>query len=72
MGMRADVRAPASLSKPFKGPERRQVAAQKPKQQATAKPFKAPSQAPAAARNAPPTLTTKVTPAGGDDDWETF
>jgi methyl-accepting chemotaxis protein len=72
MGMRADVRAPASLSKPFKGPERRLVAAQKPKQQAAAKPFKAPSQAPAAPRSAPPTLTTKVTPAGGDDDWETF
>jgi methyl-accepting chemotaxis protein len=72
MGMRADVRAPASQSKPFKGAERRLVSAQKPKQQATAKPFMAPSQAPAAARSAPPTLTTKVTPAGGDEDWETF
>jgi methyl-accepting chemotaxis protein len=72
MGLRADVRAPASLSKPFKGAERRLVAAPKPKQQAAAKPFKPAAKAPAPARAAPPTLTAKVTPAGGDEEWETF
>jgi hypothetical protein len=71
--MKADVRTPASLSKPFKGAERRLVAAPKPKQQAAVKPFKAaPAKAPAPARAAPPTLTAKVTPAGGDEEWETF
>jgi methyl-accepting chemotaxis protein len=72
MGMKADVRAPASRSKPFKGAERRLDAAPKAKQQAAAKPFKAPTKAPAPARAAPPTLTAKVTPAGGDEEWETF
>ncbi len=73
MGTRADVRTPTSLSKPFKGAERRLVAAPKPKQQAATKPFKAaPAKAPTPARAAPPTLTAKVTPAGGDDEWETF
>jgi len=75
MGMRADVRAPVSLSKPFQGTERRLVVAPKP--QAAAKPFKAPVKAPvkaaaAAPRPIPPKLTTKVTPAGGDEEWETF
>ena len=72
MGMRADVRAPASLSKPFKGAERRLVAAPKPKQQAAAKPFKPAAKATTPPRAAPPTLTAKVTPAGGDEEWETF
>jgi hypothetical protein len=76
MGMKADVRAPASLSKPFQGAERRLVAPAKPRQQATAKPFKAAAKAPVPARVAPPTLTAKVTPkatpAGGDEEWETF
>ena len=74
MGMKADVRAPASLSKPFKGAERRLDGAPKPRPQAAAaaKPFKAPAKAPAPARAAPPTLTAKVTPAGGDEEWETF
>jgi hypothetical protein len=72
MGMKADVRAPASLSKPFKGAERRLVAPPKPRQQAAAKPFKPAAKAPVPARAAPPTLTAKVTPAGGDEEWETF
>jgi methyl-accepting chemotaxis protein len=70
MGMKADVRAPTSQSKPFKGAERRLTAAApkpKPKAQAAAKPFTAPAKA-----AAPPTLTAKITPAGGDDEWETF
>jgi methyl-accepting chemotaxis protein len=72
IGMKADVRAPASLSKPFKGAERRLVAAPKPKQQAAAKPFKPAAKAPTPPRAVPPTLTAKVTPAGGDEEWETF
>jgi methyl-accepting chemotaxis protein len=76
MGMKADVRAQASLSKPFKGAERRLVVPPKPKQQAAAKPFKPVAKAPTPARPAPPTLTAKVaakaTPAGGDEEWETF
>ena len=75
MGMKADVRAPTSPSKPFKGPERRLIAASKPKQQAAPKPFKAAAAKapkPAPARATPPTLTAKVTPAGGDEEWETF
>ena len=68
--MKADVRKSASLSKPFKGAERRLVVPPKPKQQAAAAPAKEPSRA------APPTLTAKLTakatPAGGDEEWETF
>ncbi len=73
MGMRADVRAPASLSKPFKGTERRADALPKSKPQAAApQPVKAPVKAAAAPRPAPPKLTAVATPAGGDDEWETF
>ncbi len=72
MGMKADVRAPASPSKPFQGAERRLVAAPKPRQQAAAKPFKPAAKAPVPARAAPPTLTAKVTPAASDEEWETF
>jgi len=63
------VRAPSSQGKPFKGPERRGDAAARPK---PAAPRPAPKAAPAATPAAPPKLTAKVTPAGGDDDWETF
>jgi methyl-accepting chemotaxis protein len=72
MGTRADVRVPASLNKPFKGAERRLVAAAKPKQQAAAKPFKAPAKAPVPPRPTPPTLTAKVAPSASDEEWETF
>ncbi len=69
--VRAEVRAPASQNKPFKGPERRAVPRSSgPTQQAAAKPFKAPS--PTAAKPAPTTVTAKAAPAGGDDEWETF
>jgi methyl-accepting chemotaxis protein len=76
MGMKADVRKTASPSKPFKGPERRLVAAPKP--QAAARPFKAAAKAatapvsPAPARPSPPTLTAKVTASASDEEWETF
>jgi len=61
------VRSPASQGKPFKGEERRADAAPKGKS-------KPAPQAPAAKgpRAEPPTLTAKVTPAKGDDEWETF
>jgi hypothetical protein len=72
MGTRADVRTPASLNKPFKGAERRLVAAPKPKQQPAAKPFKAAPKAATPARVTPPTLTAKVAPAASDEEWETF
>jgi methyl-accepting chemotaxis protein len=72
MGTRADVRTPASKHKPFKGAERRLVAAPKPKQQAAPKPFKAAPKAATPARVTPPTLTAKVAPAASDEEWETF
>ena len=57
---RTAVRAPAAQAKPFKGAERRSIAAPKPP---------APKPAPAAAA---PKTQSKPAPAGGDDDWETF
>ncbi|TAH10879.1 MAG: HAMP domain-containing protein [Curvibacter sp.] len=79
------VRSAAPKATPFKGPERRnspdagpaaRAATPKPaaaKAPPASKP--APAQPPAAAK-APakvvPKTSTKVTPAGGDDDWETF
>ena len=62
---RTAVRAPAAQAKPFKGTERRALAA--PKGGAASKPA-APKPAPAAA----PKTQSKSAPAGGDDDWETF
>nr|WP_315488564.1 methyl-accepting chemotaxis protein [uncultured Rhodoferax sp.] len=62
---RTAVRAPAAQAKPFKGTERRALAA--PKGGAASKPA-APKPAPAAA----PKTQSKPAPAGGDDDWETF
>ena len=60
------VRAPDSSSKPFKGQERRGGAR-------AARPAQAPTRA-AAPTHKPvaPKLTTVATPAGGDDEWETF
>jgi uncharacterized phage infection (PIP) family protein YhgE len=72
MPSKAGVRSVSANSKPFKGEERRAVPRAQAKPQAAAKPFKPATPAPAAARQSPPTLTAKVTPAGGDDEWETF
>jgi methyl-accepting chemotaxis protein len=72
MPSKVGVRAPASNSKPFKGEERRGDAMPKAKPQPAAKPFKAPVKAAAAASTVAPKLSAVATPAGGDDDWETF
>ena len=63
----------------FKGPERRTDGkpAASPARAAMSKPV-APKPTPSAVKTAPvltamaPKTSTKVTPAGGDDDWETF
>ncbi len=70
LGMKAEVRAPVTLGKPFQGPVRRLDG--RPQQQAAPKPLKLAVKAPAPTRMAPPTLLAKVTPAGGDEEWETF
>ena len=65
----------SSSPKPFAGPNRR-LEAPKP----AAKPASATAYKPAAPKTAPvhkaaaaaPKTSSKVTPAGGDDDWETF
>jgi methyl-accepting chemotaxis protein len=62
------VRSPNSQGKPFNGEERRADAAAKAKPAAP----KAAAPGPAPVRAEPPTLTAKVTPAKGDDEWETF
>jgi methyl-accepting chemotaxis protein len=72
MPSKVGVRAPASQSKPFKGEERRADAKPKAKPQQAAKPFKAPEKKAPAANVVPPKLSAVATPAGGDDDWETF
>jgi methyl-accepting chemotaxis protein len=66
--VRTTVRATAPVSKPFQGGERRTIATVQPK----SKP--APARAPAARPvSLPmPKTTAKASPAGGDDDWETF
>jgi methyl-accepting chemotaxis protein len=79
------VRSSAPKATPFKGPERRnspdagpaaRAAAPKPAAAKAPPPSKpATSTPPAAAKAAAkvvPKTSTKVTPAGGDDDWETF
>ena len=68
---RTAVRAPPAQAKPFKGDERRALAApagagRKPAPSATKPPTARP--APGAA----PKTQSKPAPAGGDDDWETF
>jgi methyl-accepting chemotaxis protein len=79
----APVRSASAPSTPFKGAERRLAAPAKPKAAASAaaaKPRPAappmPAAQPNATRSAPqhvvPKTSTKITPAGGDDDWETF
>jgi methyl-accepting chemotaxis protein len=69
---KAAVRSNLPKSVPFKDPERRlQRAAAKPVTKTTpsaAKPALLPAQLPKPA----PVQTAKTTPAGGDDEWETF
>ena len=67
MPSKVGVRAPASKSKPFKGEERRADAVPKAKPQP-----KPAAPAPAVAKGPAPKIAAKTTPAGGDDDWETF
>jgi methyl-accepting chemotaxis protein len=74
---KAAVRSSVPKATPFKGTERRAEGASRPASHpAAAAPSKPVASAPkpAAAQPAklPPKLTAKVTPAGGDDDWETF
>ncbi|APW41466.1 methyl-accepting chemotaxis protein [Rhodoferax saidenbachensis] len=70
---KAQVRV--AQSAPFKGDERRTdvkpASAAKPAL-VKAKGLVAPKVAPAPASTPAPKTSTKVTPAGGDDDWETF
>ena len=76
----AKVRSATPPATPFKGPERRTDAAAKPKPAAAAKPAPVASKKPAPAaapvvhaKPVPVPQTSRVTtPAGGDDDWETF
>jgi methyl-accepting chemotaxis protein len=79
----APVRSVSPPSTPFKGAERRLTAPAKPKAAASPAAAKArpaaspkPVPQPSTARSSPqtvaPKMSTKVTPAGGDDDWETF
>ena len=74
---KAAVRSSVPKATPFKGTERRAEGASRP----AARPASAASGNPAASApkpaaaqpaKVPPKLTAKVTPAGGDDDWETF
>ena len=71
---RTAVRSSVPSAKPFKGDERRiltaSASARKPAA-APARPSAPPKAAPAAAAAAPK-KQPKPTPAGGDDDWETF
>jgi len=73
------VRSPAPKAPPFKGTERRGADTGPAARAAAPKP--APAKAPAAKKPVPPVQTaakvvphtsTRVTPAGGDEDWETF
>ena len=79
------VRSSVPRATPFKGPERRGAVNAGPGARASAKPASATASAaqktaapkPAAAQSsasahAAPKTSTRVTPAGGDDDWETF
>jgi len=67
MPSKVGVRSPHSQGKPFQGTERRgEVKPPPPKAKPAPKPAPVKEQAPA------PKLTAKATPAGGDDDWETF
>ena len=79
------VRSSVPKSTPFKGSERRSSPSAGPAARAAA-PKPAAAKAPTASKSAPsqppaaakatakvvPQTSTKVTPAGGDDDWETF
>ena len=74
---KVSVRSSSPKQTPFKGPERRALesaaakpAAGKPTAKPAQKPAAKPSVSPASA--VAPKTSTKVTPAGGDEDWETF
>jgi methyl-accepting chemotaxis protein len=78
----APVRSASPPSAPFKGAERRLAAPAKPaaaaspaakaRPAASPKPAPQPSKASPAPQAVAPKTSTKVTPAGGDEDWETF
>jgi hypothetical protein len=69
---KAAVRSSIPKATPFKGTERRAEGASRP----AAAPKKPAAVAPKTTAPQPPKLvpkvTAKVTPAGGDEDWETF
>ncbi|MDR7306497.1 methyl-accepting chemotaxis protein [Rhodoferax saidenbachensis] len=66
----APVRSNQPKATPFKGPERRSGQDNGPAARATAAPS---ARKPAAAAPKPTVhASTRVTPAGGDEDWETF
>jgi methyl-accepting chemotaxis protein len=74
---KAAVRSSVPKATPFKGTERRAEGVARPAARpAPAAPTKPAASAPKPAAvqpaKVPPKLTAKVTPAGGDDDWETF
>ena len=70
---KAQVRAPASKLAPFKGAERREVGIPKGAAARTPpKPASKPTPPKMATALATPKTSTKSTPAGGDDDWESF
>ena len=71
---KVSVRSPAPKNPPFKGAERRAdgtSAARKPASAAAA-PVKPKAPAPVASLPKPAAPAAKATPAGGDDEWETF
>ncbi|OYU42208.1 MAG: methyl-accepting chemotaxis protein, partial [Burkholderiales bacterium PBB4] len=74
---KAQVRTSANKGAPFKGSERREGgipkgAAARAAPAATAKPASRPTAPKATATLVSPKASRKVTPAGGDEDWETF
>jgi methyl-accepting chemotaxis protein len=76
---KANVRSSAAQSEPFKGPERRAegVNRKSPGQRSNptagaAKTGTAPTKPAAPAKATPKLTAAKATPAGGDDEWETF
>ena len=68
--VKTTVRSAPAQNVVFKGSERRMVAAPPPKSKSMA--AKPPVAKPAQIAKAKPMVTAKATPAGGDEDWETF
>ncbi len=68
----AAVRSLVPKSAPFKGSERRTLGASGTAAQRNAGTGAKPAANPAARPAPAAKVSTKVTPAGGDDDWETF